>query len=117
MEETRRFGNVLLKLNVTSSKNENGDDATVSVDTVSLEGGGDGGAVARTGRGQFTQVRQTRGPHFPLLPRPGDQALGSQAAGAGDSGEWLICAQLTAHHGPSSTPRALASTSSTPLRG
>lgn len=38
LEETRRFGNVLLKLNVTSSKYENGDDATVSVDIVSLEG-------------------------------------------------------------------------------
>ena len=38
LEETRRFGNVLLKLNVTSSKNENGEDATDSVDTVSLEG-------------------------------------------------------------------------------
>lgn len=93
MEETRRFGNVLLKLNVTSSKNENGDDATVRVDTVSLEGGGDGRAVARTGRGQLMQVRQTGdGISLFLL----DQALGSQAAGqkTQGSGSFLLSSLL-----------------------
>lgn len=38
LEETKRFGNVSLKLNVTSSKNENGEYATDGRDTVSLEG-------------------------------------------------------------------------------
>lgn len=69
----------MLKLNVTSSKNENGDDAAVSVDTVSLEGAGDGRAVARTGRGQFMPVRQTRGTAFPSSSstrRPGVRLTG-----------------------------------------
>lgn len=41
----------MLKLNVISPKNENGDDATVSVDTVSLEGGGGGKVAGRPGHG------------------------------------------------------------------
>lgn len=34
LEETRRFGNVSLKLNVTSSKNENGEYATDGMDSL-----------------------------------------------------------------------------------
>lgn len=84
-EETRRFGNVLLKLNVTSSKNESGDDATVSVDTdlwreeVGRRQPGLGsGQVPPSGTGEG-------GLHFPSFP---GQAGGSQAAAAAGQELW-----------------------------
>lgn len=67
----------MLKLNVTSSKNENGDDATVSVDTGSLEGGGGGKVAGSLVVGQFLQVGLVCvGGAFPFLPWPGRRLTG-----------------------------------------
>lgn len=111
----------MLKLNVTSSKNENGDDATVSVDTGSLEGGGGGKVAAGLVVGQFLQVGLVRwGLHFPFFP---GQAGGSQAAGdvgAGRLWDGAHFTQLAAPHTLSSAalihPEGSGLSFSTPLR-
>lgn len=86
-EETRRFGNVLLKLNVTSSKNESGDDATVSVDTDLWREEVVGRWQAGLGSGQFLPRGAGEGGiAFPSIPWPGRSSQAAGAAGAGALG-------------------------------